>query len=80
MIEWSEIKDRHVKGICPRGKLWIRLDREGQVLGLYTLFGTTVKYVPETEEELGLEAMQIRAELILELHDFADQLALNNKR
>lgn len=80
MIEWEPIVERHVRGRCQRGELWIRLDREGKVTGLYTMFDGAVKYVPETEEEQGLEAMKIRAELILCNHDFAEQLALNNKR
>lgn len=75
MIRWEPIVERHVKGTCKRGDLWIRLDREGKVHGLYTLFGETVKYVPETEEELGLAAMKIRAELILENYDLAEKLA-----
>lgn len=44
------------------------------------MFGEAVKYVPETDEETGIEAMKIRAELILENHDFAEKLAINNKR
>lgn len=80
MISWEPIIERHVRGNCKRGKLWIRLDQDGQVSSLYTLFGETVKYLPETEEELELDAMKIRAELILENHDFAEKLAINNKR
>lgn len=80
MIEWGPIIDRHVHGKCCRGSLWIRLDREDRVLALYTLFNGIVKYVPETDEELGLEAMLTRAELILDQHDFAEKLAINNKR
>lgn len=80
MIRWEPIIERHCKGTCARGELWIRLDREGKVTGLYTLFGDTVKYVPESEEELQPAAMKLRAEIILANHDFAEQLALNNKR
>lgn len=80
MIEWKELKERHQPGRCKRGQLWLRLDREGRVTGLYTLFGgTTTKYVPETEEELQPEAMRIRAEIILAHHDWAEELAINNK-
>lgn len=80
MIEWGPIIDRHVHGKSDRGSLWIRLDREDMVLALYTLFNGIVKYVPETDEEQELEAMKIRAELILDQHDFAEKLAINNKR
>lgn len=79
MIEWDEVKERHQRGRCKRGQLWLRLDTEGRVSGLYTLFGTTVKYVPETEEELEPSAMRIRAEIILAHHDWAEELAINNK-
>ena len=80
MISWEPVKERHVRGSCKRGYLWIRLDREDKVTGLYTMFGEAVKYVPESEEETGLDAMKLRAELILELHDFAEKLAIDNKR
>lgn len=80
MIEWGPILERHIRGRCHRGEVWIRVSREGTVTGLYTMFGETVKYIPETEEETGIVAMKIRAELILENHDFAEKLAINNKR
>ena len=80
MIVWDKIEERHQRGRCERGPLWLRLDRDGQVTGLYTLFGTTTKYVPETEEELRPEAMRIRAELILEHHAEAERLAAAQTR
>jgi len=80
MISWEPLQDRHIRGKCQRGYLWIRVGRDGKVSGLYTMFGDTVKYVPETEEEMGIEAMKIRAQIILENHDFAEKLAINNKR
>lgn len=80
MIEWEPLHDRHIKGHSKRGEVWIRVGRDGKVTALYTMFGEAVKYVPETEEETGIEAMKIRAELILENHDFAEKLAINNKR
>jgi hypothetical protein len=80
MIEWDPMLEGHQLGRCARGRLWLRLDREGRVSGLYTLFGTVVKYVPETDEELQPAAMRIRAELILEGHAFAEQLANQEKR
>jgi hypothetical protein len=35
--------------------------------------------VPESDEELDIAAMQIRAEIILAHHDWAEELAINNK-
>lgn len=80
MIEWESLIERHVRGTCSRGTLWIRLDPQGQVAALYTLFKSTTKYLPESDEELSLPGMQLRAELILEQHELADQLAAKNKR
>lgn len=80
MISWEPLQERHARGTCKRGYLWIRVGRDGKVTALYTMFGEAVKYVPETEEETGIDAMKIRAELILENHDFAEKLAINNKR
>ena len=73
MIDWGPNVEGHVLGKCLRGKIWIRVVGD-QVTGLYTLFGEAVKYVPETQEELELSAMKIRAELILENHEFAEKL------
>lgn len=80
MINWESLQERHVRGTCKRGYLWIRVGRDGNVTALYTMFGEAVKYVPETEEETGIAAMKIRADIILENHDFAEKLAINNKR
>ena len=35
-ISWEPVKDRHCQGRCELGDLWIRLDREGKVSGIYT--------------------------------------------
>ena len=49
MILWEGQRDRHIKGTCEFGQLWIRLDREGKPTGIYTMFGQTRKFVPETD-------------------------------
>jgi hypothetical protein len=50
MIKWnSKVQDRHMEGSTPSGRVYIRLDREGKVTGMYTLFGSTKKYIPEEE-------------------------------
>jgi hypothetical protein len=74
---WDSVVDRHLKGTCSRGDVWIRLDREGKVSGLYTLFGETVKRVPEDEAELDLEVMKLRAEYIIQELDRIESLGKN---
>lgn len=46
MINWDPLLERHILGSSPLGKVWIRVDRENKVTGMYTLFGTTEKYMP----------------------------------
>jgi hypothetical protein len=64
-ISWEPVKDRHCQGRCELGDLWIRLDREGKVSGIYTLFGETKKWVPESEEEETLSGAKVICELLL---------------
>lgn len=52
MIEWEEVKDRHVRGTSEFGQLWIRLDRKNKPTGIYTMFGETRKFVPEKDYNL----------------------------
>jgi hypothetical protein len=48
MIKWSNIQDRHVEGNTPFGRVYIRFDRvNNKVTAMYTMFGTTKKYMPE---------------------------------
>ena len=49
MVKWGPILERHIKGECECGEVWIRLDRNNKVTGMYTLFGNTKKYMPEEE-------------------------------
>jgi hypothetical protein len=64
-ISWEPVQDRHCKGHCELGDLWIRLDREGKVSGIYTLFGETQKWCPESEEEETLSGAKVISELLL---------------
>jgi hypothetical protein len=49
MIQWEAARDRHIRGQCEFGQLWVRLDREGKPTGIYTMFGKTRKFVPEKD-------------------------------
>ena len=65
MVKWkSEVQDRHMEGSTPFGKVYIRLDREGNVTGMYTLFGSTKKYMPEEEWMEDLVGAQLYLETI----------------
>lgn len=64
-ISWEPVQDRHCRGRCELGNLWIRLDRAGKVSGIYTQFGETQKWCPESEEEETLAGAKIICELLL---------------
>lgn len=73
-INWGPLFDCHVSGDSPIGKLWIRVNRQNQVTGVYTMFGKTRKLVPEGQEEWTLEDAKVVAELaLLEEIDFRKQ-------
>ena len=78
-IQWAPIVERHAKGTCERGLLWLRVNAAGQVTALYTLFGDKVKYLPEDEHELNPDVMKLRAEYILENEKLVDRLVSLNK-
>lgn len=63
MVNWKDkVQDRHMEGSTPFGPVYIRLDREGKVTGMYTLFGSTKKYMPDEEWMEDLEGAQLRLE------------------
>lgn len=68
MINWSTVKDRHLEGSCPLGKVYIRLNKEGVVDSIYTCFGSTKKYLPENGYDKELEGMKMRAEEIVKVN------------
>lgn len=49
MINWNPIKDRHIEAMTPLGKMFIRVNKEGKVTSMYTMFGSTEKIVPDEE-------------------------------
>lgn len=52
LINWSEIRDGHIMGYCQFGKVFIRLNRKNEVTGMYTMFESVEKFVPEDENQL----------------------------
>ena len=67
MVKWdSKVEDRHMKGTTPFGPVFIRLDREGNITSMYTLFGTTEKHMPDEEWMQDLEGAQLRLEILTE--------------
>lgn len=53
-----------MEGSTPFGPVYIRLDREGKVTGMYTLFGSTNKYMPDEKWMEDLEGAQLKLEEI----------------
>ena len=77
MISWEPLQERHVRGTCKRGYLWIRVGRDGKVTALYTMFGEAVKYVPETDEErIAREAAEKAAQIV----ELTERIAEMNTR
>ena len=75
MITWKDKKEIFVEGQCERGKLFIRLSKDGKVNALYTIFGETQKILPETEEEETIDGMKLRADLHLALLAHAEEIS-----
>ena len=81
MITWEPLLERHVRGTCNRGVVWIRLNREDKETGIYTLFAVTDKLVPRTERDETLAGAKEWAEDNVQLMDWAEELELiNNKK
>lgn len=65
MVRWkNKVQDRHMEGSTPFGPVYIRLDREGKVTGMYTIFGSTEKYMPDEEWMEDLVGAQLKLEEI----------------
>ena len=75
---WSKLRDRHCETTTSRGKIWIRLNRQDQVIGIYTGFGQIRKWIPEETDSLTLEDGKVQAEFLLAAHVAAEKLAENN--
>lgn len=81
MIEWEPLVENHVRGTCGRGPVWIRLNREDRVTGVYLMFNSVVKLVPQLEVEETLAGAKQLAEDQLQLMDWADELEkINNQK
>lgn len=66
MVTWKEELDRHVEGLTPFGKVFIRFNKEGKVTGMYTLFGHTKKYMADEKWMQDLEGAQLFLETLCE--------------
>ena len=64
-LKWTQVDKIHRRADSEFGPLWIRLDRAGKVSGIYTCFGETSKWIPESEEETSLRGAEVIAELLL---------------
>ena len=78
MIIWDKIIERHMQGTCNRGKVWVRFDREGLATGLYFIFDKTTKFMP-ADDELDVETIKIRAEILLEEIEYNISIEQKNK-
>lgn len=56
LIAWGVLKDKILLGLTSFGKVYIKMDRENKVTGLYTMFGETEKFVPDSENQVNLES------------------------
>lgn len=64
-LRWTKVDNVHRRADSEFGPLWIRLDRAGKVTSIYTCFGETSKWCPESEEETTLSGAEVIAELLL---------------
>lgn len=56
LITWGKLVDKHLLGTTTLGKVFIRLDKENKVTGLYTMFDGAEKFVPNNENQENLES------------------------
>jgi hypothetical protein len=78
MISWEPLIERHMKGTCARGAVWIRVDRLDEVTGLYFVFNSVVKMVPRLDKEKSVVGAKLWAEEQLQLMDWAEELEKMN--
>lgn len=67
MINWEPLLEGHVRGSCSRGVVWIRLNREEKVSGIYFMFEKIEKLVPKLDADTTLSGAKQYAEDILQL-------------
>lgn len=80
MIDWGAIKDRHMEGKSPLGRVWIRTDNTGKVIAMYTQFGTTEKYLPSEEWMEDLVGAQLELERLENLERFCRKHGNSSKK
>lgn len=81
MISWEPILEGHVRGTSSRCVVWIRLNREDRVTGVYLMLNSVVKLVPQLEVEETLTGAKQLAEDQLQLMDWAEELErINNQK
>lgn len=82
MIKWEPIKERHIRGTCSRGVVWIRLNREDRVSGVYLIFTgkEKEKWVPKVETQEEISYAKEWAEDQLLLMQWAEELETQNKK
>ncbi len=65
LVEWGCVVDNHLMGITPLGKVFIRMNRQEKVTGMYTMFGEIEKFTPQDEfqEDIDL-AKEVLSEIV----------------
>ncbi len=56
LVEWGCVVDNHLMGITPLGKVFIRINRQEKVTGMYTMFGEVEKFVPQDETQENVDS------------------------
>jgi len=56
LIDRGTVRDNHLMGLSPLGKVFIRLNKDNKVIGMYTIFDEVEKFVPEDESQESLES------------------------
>lgn len=80
MLKWGKLKDRHIKCETEIGDLWIRTNREGIPVSIYSMFGgNTTKYLTEPLKCKDLVDAQIEAERIYKDRVYANSLTSINQ-
>lgn len=77
MIHWKPLMERHQEGQTSIGKVWIRMNSEGEVGAWYSCFGETQKWRAQEGDsiELARELLEEEYNRVL----FSRQLAEKNR-
>jgi hypothetical protein len=74
MINWEPLMDGHVRGACGRVVVWIRLNREDKVTGIYVMSpGTMQKLVPKVERDSTLAGAKLWAQDTLNIMELENK-------